>query len=127
VQYESRWFPEKSTHQEYQYSEWYPYDTGVFIRPCPVPVIPTKSVATSAGAVITIDCGYDPINDNVRTRPPVVSDIHISNVNVGNVDTGAGQFSAIRLSLFLGPVPSDYNGPTSPAPKIVPVKNVTYF
>ncbi|MBR7793461.1 glycoside hydrolase family 28 protein [Undibacterium sp. FT147W] len=99
--------------------------TPAFYATLPGSVIPTKSVATSAGAVITIDCGYDPLSDNVRTRPPVVSDIHISNVNVGNVDTGAGQFSSYQAIVVLGPVPSDYNGPASPAPKIVPVKNVT--
>ncbi len=86
-------------------------------------VIPNKSVATSAGGVITIDCGYDPANDNVRNRPPVVSDVHISNVTVGNVPTANGQFSSYQAIVILGPVVSDYNGKGTPV--VLPVSNIT--
>ncbi len=99
--------------------------TPAFYSSLPGSAIPNKSVATSAGGIITIDCGYDPLNDNVRTRPPVVSDIHISNVKVANVDTKDGTFSCYQAIVILGPVATDYNGPATPAPKIVPVSNVT--
>ncbi|MFZ6673153.1 glycoside hydrolase family 28 protein [Undibacterium sp. Xuan67W] len=99
--------------------------TPAFYSTLPGSLIPNKSVATSAGGVITIDCGYDPNNDNVRTRPPVVSDIHISNVKVANVETKDGQFSCYQAIVILGPVSSDYNGKSQPAPAILPVTNVT--
>jgi polygalacturonase len=99
--------------------------TPAFYSTLPGSLIPNKSVATSAGGIITIDCGYDPVNDNVRTRPPVVQDVHISNVQVGNVDTGKGQFSCYQAIVILGPVASDYNGPANPPPNIVPVRNIT--
>ena len=34
----------------------------------PGSLVPDKSVAVNAGAVIAIDCGYDAVLDNVRTR-----------------------------------------------------------
>lgn len=98
--------------------------TPSYYSSLPGSLIPTKSVPTSAGGVVTIDCGYDPASDNVRTRPPVVSDIHISNVKVANVDTGKGLYSCYQALVILGPVASDYNGPANPPPKIVPVRNV---
>jgi polygalacturonase len=97
--------------------------TPAFFSSIPGSLIPTKTVATSAGGVITIDCGYDPINDNVRTRPPVVSDIHISNVTVGNVAISGGHYSSYQAIVILGPVASDYNGPGKPV--ILPVSNIT--
>ena len=97
--------------------------TPAFYSTLPGSAIPNKSVASSAGGIITIDCGYDPINDNVRTRPPVVTDIHISNVRVGNVATRDGKFSCYQAIVILGPVASDYNGKASPV--IVPVSNVS--
>ncbi len=97
--------------------------TPAFYSTIPGSVIPNKSVATSAGGVITIDCGYDPNNDNVRNRPPVVSDIHISNVKVSNVAIQGGQYSCYQGLVILGPVVSDYNGKGTPT--ILPVTNVT--
>ncbi len=98
--------------------------TPAFYTPLPGSPIPPKSVATSAGGVITIDCDYDMGNDNVRTRPPVVSDIHISNVMVGNVEVQGGRYSSYQAIVIQGPVPFSYNGPDK-APKITPVVNVT--
>ena len=98
--------------------------TPAYYTPLPGSPIPAKSVATSAGGVITIDCDYDMGNDNVRTRPPVVSDVHISNVRVGNVATQRGQFSSYQAIIIQGPVPFSYNGPDRP-PKVLPVINVT--
>lgn len=86
--------------------------------------IASRTVATAAGAVITFDCDYAPVADNVRTRPPEVRDVHISNVRVGNVQSKTGLHSCFQAIVILGPVASDYNGPL-PAPQILPVKNVT--
>ncbi len=86
--------------------------------------IPKNSVPTSAGAIITIDCGYDAAADNVRTRPPVVSNVHITNLKVGNVDQGGGSYSGYQALVVLGPIPSDYNGKSSPLPAFLPVSDV---
>jgi len=86
------------------------------------PIAP-KSVSSSAGAVITIDCDYAPTADNVRTRPPVVSNVHISGVKVGNVKTAAGTYSCFQAFVLLGPVAFDYNG--SDPSLIVPITDVT--
>jgi len=86
--------------------------------------IPDRSVAAAAGGVITFDCDYTPRADTVRTRPPEVRDIHISNVKVGNVTKGGRQFSSYQAFVILGPVAFDYNGP-KPAPAILPVRDVT--
>ncbi len=94
-----------------------------FYSPLPGSPIPPKSVASSAGAVITIDCDYAPGGDNVRIRPPVVSHVHISGVKVGGVDTGKGRFSCYQAFLLLGPVAFDYNG-AKPLP-ILPIRDVT--
>jgi hypothetical protein len=68
------------------------------------------SVATAAGAVVTFDCDYAPVADNVRTRPPEVSNVHISNVKVGNVKSKTAQHSCYQAIVILGPVASDYKG-----------------
>ncbi len=85
--------------------------------------IKSGTVAASAGGIITIDCGYDPANDTVRTRPPVVSNVHISGVKVGNVAMRGGNYSCYQAMVILGPVASDYNG--SEPPTIVPVHDIT--
>ncbi|MDB5748857.1 MAG: endopolygalacturonase [Massilia sp.] len=94
-----------------------------YYRPLPGSPIPPKSVGSSAGAVVTIDCDYDPNADNVRTRPPIVENIHISGVKVGNVKTRDGSFSCFQALLLLGPVAYDYNG-DKPA-EILPIRDVT--
>ena len=98
--------------------------TPAYYTPLPGSPIAPKSVATSAGGVITIDCDYDPVNDNVRTRPPVVSGIHISNVKVGHVDTKGGRLSSYQAIVIQGPVPASYNGPDQ-TPKVLPVSDIT--
>ncbi|NHZ79706.1 endopolygalacturonase [Massilia sp. CCM 8695] len=97
--------------------------TPQFYNPLPGSPIAPKTVSSSAGAVITIDCDYMPTADNVRTRPPVVSDVHISNVKVGNVKSAAGTFSCYQAIMLLGPVAFDYNG-NDPS-LIVPITGVT--
>jgi polygalacturonase len=96
-----------------------------FYASLPGSPIQSKTVATAAGAIVTFDCDYTPISDNVRTRPPVVSNVHISNVKVGNVKTKDGKSaSCYQAIVILGPVASDYNGP-QPTPAVVPVTDVT--
>ena len=91
--------------------------------PLPGSPIPAKTVGSSAGAVVTIDCDYAPTADNVRIRPPVVEHIHISGVRVGNVATADGPRSCYQALLLLGPVAFDYNG-DKPA-EILPIRDVT--
>jgi len=85
--------------------------------------IPNKTVATTAGGIITIDCDYDPVNDTVRTRPPSVTNVHISNVRVGDVATRDGRFSCYQAIVIQGPVAANYNG--AGKPQVLPVTNVT--
>ena len=95
-----------------------------FYASLPNSPIQSKTVATAAGAVITFDCDYSPLNDNVRTRPPEVTNVHISKVTVGNVAAKGGRFSCYQAIVILGPVASDYNG-AAPMPAVLPVSNVT--
>jgi polygalacturonase len=82
-----------------------------------------KTVSTSGGAVITIDCDYAPNDDIVRNRPPSVSDVHISNVRVSNVKTAEGEFSCYQAFVLLGPVSTSFNG--AAGTPIVPLSNVS--
>jgi polygalacturonase len=95
-----------------------------FYASLPGSPIQSKTVATAAGAIVTFDCDYTPISDNVRTRPPVVSNIHISNIKAGNVTKDGKTASCFQAIVILGPVASDYNGP-QPMPPVVPVTDVT--
>jgi polygalacturonase len=95
-----------------------------FYASLPGSPIKSKTVATAAGAVVTFDCDYTPTSDNVRTRPPVVSNINISNIKVGNVTKDGKTASCFQAIVILGPVASDYNGP-GPMPPVVPVIDVT--
>ncbi|MYN09859.1 glycoside hydrolase family 28 protein [Pseudoduganella aquatica] len=94
-----------------------------FYTPIPGGVIAPKTVATSGGAIITIDCDYTPAFDSVRTRPPEVSDIHISDVRVANVQTEDGAYSCYQAFVLLGPVAHSYNGPAGVP--LLPLANVT--
>jgi polygalacturonase len=96
--------------------------TPAFYTPPGDSGIPPKTYATGAGAVITFDCDYDRGNDTVRTRPPVVENIHISRITVGNVATPEGSFSCYTPIVIVGPVASTYNGPGTP--KVLPVIGV---
>jgi polygalacturonase len=82
-----------------------------FYKPLPGSIVAPKSASTSGGAVITIDCDYAPAQDSVRIRPPSVSDVHISNLRVGNVKTADGEFSCYQAIVLLGPLASSFNGP----------------
>ena len=93
-----------------------------------VPVgVATPSAAnpsTSQGGLITLDCDYMPSGDAIRTRPPILRNIHIANVRARNVTLGGVTGSCFQALVVQGPVVSDYNGP-KPAPPILPVENVT--
>jgi polygalacturonase len=95
-----------------------------FYASLPGSPVRSHTVATAAGAVITFDCDYSPLNDNVRTRPPQVSQVHISNVTVGNVTKKGRAASCYQAVVMLGPVASDYNG-SAPMPSVLPVSDVT--
>jgi polygalacturonase len=97
--------------------------TPSFYSTLPDSGIPNKSVATTAGGIITIDCDYDPVNDTVRTRPPQVTNVHISRVTVGDVPGKDGKASCYQAIVIQGPVAANYNG--KGRPKVLPVADVT--
>jgi len=94
-----------------------------FYKPLPGGPVPANTAAAGAGAVITFDCDYSPAFDLVRSRPPEISDIHISDIRVGNVKTDKGSFSCYQAFVVMGPVASSYNGPAGVP--VLPVTNVT--
>jgi polygalacturonase len=98
--------------------------TPSFYASLPGSPIASRTVATAAGAVVTFDCDYTPTADTVRTRPPLVDNVQISNVTVGNVESRGRQVSCFQAIVILGPVASDYNGP-QPMPQVLPVTNVS--
>ena len=98
--------------------------TPGFYKSLPSSPYPQGSVASSAGAVITIDCDYAAVNDSMRTRPPMVTNVEISDIKVGNVKTTQGEYSCYRPVLILGPLKESYNGnPTKDY--VQPVTNIT--
>nr|AGU10643.1 Glycosyl hydrolases family 28 [uncultured organism] len=97
--------------------------TAGFYTPLPGSAIAPKTVSTSGGAVITIDCDYAPADDGVRTRPPSVSDVHISGVKVGNVKTAEGAFSCYQALVVLGPVATSFNG--AAGTPVLPLVDIT--
>jgi polygalacturonase len=96
---------------------------GRFYTPLPGSAVPPKTASTSGGAVITIDCDYAPADDSVRTRPPSVSDVHISSLRVGNVKTAEGEFSCYQAMVLLGPVATSFNGPAGTP--VLPLTDIT--
>jgi polygalacturonase len=87
----------------------------------------TRSAAnpsTAEGGLITLDCDYMPSGDAVRTRPPVLRNIHIANVRAQNVTVHGVTGSCFQALVAQGPVASDYSGPP-PAPTLLPIENVT--
>jgi polygalacturonase len=94
-----------------------------FYTPLKGSAVPPKTASTSGGAVITIDCDYAPSDDSVRTRPPMVSNVRIENLRVGNVKTGGGDFSCYQAMVILGPVATSFNGPVGTT--ILPLTDIT--
>ncbi|MDL2354709.1 MAG: glycoside hydrolase family 28 protein [Pseudomonadota bacterium] len=87
------------------------------------PANPLAGLATGGGAIVTIDCNYAAGDDGVRSRPPSVSDVHISNLVAGTVKMADGAYSCYQAVLILGPVASSFNGAAGTA--ILPVTNIT--
>jgi polygalacturonase len=96
---------------------------GHLYKPEPGSALPPKGLPTGGGAVVTIDCDYAAGDDSVRTRPPVVSDVHISNMRVGNARTPDGEVSCYLAMVVLGPVATSFNGPAGTP--ILPLSNIT--
>ncbi|WP_426208912.1 glycoside hydrolase family 28 protein [Massilia sp. TWP1-3-3] len=94
-----------------------------FYPPLPGSVISANTVASTAGGIITIDCDYAPADDSVRTRAPMVSQVHISGVKVGNVATQGGQYSCYQALVILGPVASSFNG--APGTPVLPLTGIS--
>ena len=80
--------------------------------------------SASQGGIITFDCDYQPANDAVRTRPPVVQNVTISDLKAANVTVGGVTASCFQAIVAQGPVAFDYNG-TPPAPGVSPIAGVT--
>jgi len=99
---------------------------GPINRSVPVGVV-TRAAAnpsTSQGGLITLDCDYMPAGDAIRTRPPVLRNIHIANVRARNVQLHGATGSCFQALVVQGPVASDYNG-LAPVPPILPIENVS--
>ena len=86
------------------------------------PANPLKGLATGGGAIVTIDCNYAAGDGGVRTRPPSVSDVHVSGLRTGAVRMADGEYSCYQAVLILGPVAASFNGPAGTP--ILPVANV---
>jgi polygalacturonase len=97
--------------------------TPGFYKPARGSNIPAGTVAAGGGAIITFDCDYAGADDTIRTRPPLVTNVHVSRVTVGNVPAKDGQFSCYQPIVVLGPVAAHYNGPGKP--QMLPVSDVT--
>jgi polygalacturonase len=92
----------------------------------PLGVVTATAANPSAaqGGLITFDCDYQPANDAIRTRPAVVQNVNISNVQASNVTVNGATGSCFQAIVAQGPVAFDYNGPT-PAPTVPPITGVT--
>ena len=97
--------------------------TPGFYNPLPGSAIKPRTVSTSGGAIITIDCDYAPADDNVRIRPPSVSHVHISNLKAGNVKVDGAEVSCYQAMVFLGPVATSFNG--KPGTPVLPLTDIT--
>lgn len=92
----------------------------------PLGVVTATAANPSAaqGGLITFDCDYQPANDAIRTRPAVVQNVNISNVQASNVTLNGVTGSCFQAIVAQGPVAFDYNGP-APAPAVPPISGVT--
>ena len=97
--------------------------TPGFYNPLPGSVIKPKTVSTSGGGLITIDCDYAPADDDVRIRPPSVSHVHISNVKAGNIKVDGAEVSCYQAMVILGPVATSFNG--KPGTPVLPLTDIT--
>lgn len=84
--------------------------TPGFYKPMPGSPVPAKAAATGGGAVITFDCDYAAAFDTIRSRPPRISEVHISRIKVSDIATPEGAFSCYQAFVVMGPVAHSYNG-----------------
>ncbi len=94
-----------------------------FYKPMQGSPIPAQLASAGGGAVVVFDCDYAAAFDAIRTRPPQVSDVHISRIRVSNVDTPEGAFSCYQAFVVMGPVAHSYNGIESKP--VLPVTNIS--
>ncbi len=94
-----------------------------FYKPMPGSPVPAQLASAGGGAVVVFDCDYAPAFDAIRTRPPQVSDVHISRIRVSNVATPEGAFSCYQAFVVMGPVAHSYNG--AHARPVLPVTNIS--
>ncbi|MGU7769984.1 glycoside hydrolase family 28 protein [Burkholderia sp. MR1-5-21] len=80
--------------------------------------------SAAQGGIVTFDCDYQPANDAVRTRPPVVQNVTISDLKASNVTLNGVTASCFQAIVAQGPVAFDYNG-TPPTPAVQPISGVT--
>jgi polygalacturonase len=98
-----------------------PINTSV---PVGVATATAANPSSAQGGLITLDCDYMPAGDAIRTRPPVLRNIHIANVRARNVTLNGVTGSCFQALVAQGPVAFDYTGP-QPAPAVAPIENVT--
>ncbi len=70
-----------------------------------------------------VQLDYTPVDESVRIRPPEVSNVHISNLRVSDVQTPTGKHSCFQAFVILGPVAGTYNGPAGKP--TLPLDNIT--
>ncbi|WP_414696392.1 glycoside hydrolase family 28 protein [Paraburkholderia sp.] len=92
--------------------------------PLGVATAAASNPSAAQGGLITFDCDYQPANDAIRTRPAVVQNVNISNVQASNVTLNGVTGSCFQAIVAQGPVAFDYNGP-APTPTIPPITGVT--
>ncbi len=94
-----------------------------FYKPMPGSPIPPQLASAGGGTVITFDSDYAPAFDAIRTRPPQISDVHVSRIRVSNVATPEGSFSCYQAFVVMGPVAHSYNG--AEGKPVLPVTNIS--
>jgi polygalacturonase len=80
--------------------------------------------SAAQGGIVTFDCDYQPANDAVRTRPPVVQNVTITDLKASNVTLNGVTASCFQAIVAQGPVAFDYNG-APPTPTVQPISGVT--
>ena len=98
--------------------------TPSFYASLPGSPLGSRRVASAAGAVVTFDCDYASTKDPVRNRRPKVSDVHISQIQVSDVNKDGAKASCYQAFVMLGPVATSFNGSPRDV-EIFPIQNVS--
>ncbi len=80
--------------------------------------------SAAQGGIVTFDCDYQPANDAVRTRPPLVQNVTIADLKASNVTLNGVSASCFQAIVAQGPVAFDYDG-ALPVPAVQPIAGVT--